>query len=60
MSLTQSHTFVDIDHEIFSMVILLLRLIQEGLVSVASKSMCTKYILVNCSVKSAQEKVWLG
>ena len=40
-----SHTFVEIDHEIFSMVILLLPLIQEGLVSVTRESMCMKYWL---------------
>ena len=40
-----SHTFVDIDHEIISMVILLLPLIQEGLLSVTHESMCTKYWL---------------
>ena len=41
----QYHTFVEIDHEIISMVILLLPLIQEGLVAVTSEStcMCTKY-----------------
>ena len=39
----RSHTFVEIDREIFSTVILLLRLIQEGqsLLSVARESMCT-------------------
>ena len=37
-----SHTFVETDHEIFSMVILL-PLIQEVLVSVSSESICTKY-----------------
>ena len=41
----RSHTFVEIDNEIFSMDILLLPLIQEGLVSVISESMCTKYWL---------------
>ena len=40
----RSHTFVVIDHEIFSMVILLL-LIQEGVLSVTSESMCTEYWL---------------
>ena len=40
--LAQSHTFVEIDYEIFSIVFLVL-LIQEGLVSVTSESMCTKY-----------------
>ena len=41
----QSHTFVKIENEIISLVILLLLLIQEGLLSVASESMCTKYWL---------------
>ena len=36
----------EIDHEIFSMVVLFLLLIQEGQLSVSDKSMCT--ILVNC------------
>ena len=40
--LAQSHTFVEIDHEIFSMVIILdLWLIQDGLLSVTRESMCT-------------------
>ena len=43
--LTWSHTFVEIDCEIFSLVILLHPLIQEGLVSVTSKRMCKKYWL---------------
>ena len=38
----QSHTFVEIDHEIISTVILLLPLIQEGLLSVTSQSMCMR------------------
>ena len=37
------HTFVEIDHEIFSTVSLLLPLIQEGLLSVSRESMCTEY-----------------
>ena len=37
----QSHTFLEIDHEIISMIILLLTLIQEGLLSVTSERMCT-------------------
>ena len=37
-----SHTFEENDHEIISTVILLLPLIQEGLLSVISKSMCMK------------------
>ena len=47
--LTWSHTFV---HEIISTVILLVLLIQEGLLSVTSECMFTKYSLV----KLAQEK----
>ena len=35
----------EIDYEIISTVILLLLLIQEGLLSVTSESMCTKYWL---------------
>ena len=40
-----SHTFIEIDYEIISTVIFLLSPIQEGLSSVASKSMCMKYWL---------------
>ena len=39
----RSHTFVEIDHKIISMVIHLLLLIQEGLLSFSSENMCTKY-----------------
>ena len=39
------HSFVEIDHEIFSAVILSLPLIQEGQLSVSGERMCT--ILVN-------------
>ena len=41
----RQHSFVEIDHEIFSKVILSLPLIQEGQLSVSDKRMCT--ILVN-------------
>ena len=41
----RQHSFVKIDHEIFSTVILSLPLIQEGQLSVSGKRMCT--ILVN-------------
>ena len=41
----RQHSFVEIDHEIFSAVILSLPLIQEGHLSVAGERMCT--ILVN-------------
>ena len=40
-----THTFMEIDHEITSMIILLLPLIHEGLLSVTRESMCTKYWL---------------
>ena len=43
--LDRQHSLVEIDHEIFSMVILSLLLIQEGQLSVSGKRMCT--ILVN-------------
>ena len=42
---TRPHTFVEICHKIISTVILLLPLIQDGLLSVISKSMCTEYWL---------------
>ena len=38
----RSHTFMEFDHKIIFNVILLLPLIQEGLLSVTSESMCTK------------------
>ena len=37
----RQHTFVEIDHEIFSTVILSLLLIQEGQLSVSCERMCT-------------------
>ena len=52
----RQYSFVEIDHEIFSMVILFLPLIQEGQLSVSGERICT--ILVNhlaCPVN-----VWLG
>ena len=42
----RQHSFMETDHEIFSMIILSLPLIQEGQLSVSGKRMCT--ILVNC------------
>ena len=41
----RQHSFVEIDHEIFSTVILPLPLIQEGQLSVSGERMCT--IMVN-------------
>ena len=42
---TQLYTFVEIDHDIISTVILFLPLIQEGILSITSERMCTKYCL---------------
>ena len=42
----RQHSFVEINHEIFSTVILSLPLIQEGQLSVSGERMCT--ILFNC------------
>ena len=42
----RQHSFVEIDREIFSAVILSLPLIQEGQLSVSGERMCT--ILINC------------
>ena len=41
----RQHSFMEIDHEIFSTVVLSLPLIQEGQLSVSGERMCT--ILVN-------------
>ena len=46
------HTLVEVDHEIFSAVILLLLLIQEALLSVTSESICTEYWLTTQSEHS--------
>ena len=53
--LAQWHTFLEIDHEIFSMVILLL-LFQERLMSVTSESMCAKYCMVKPPSQACPEK----
>ena len=37
----EQHSFMDIDHEIFSTTILTLLLIQEGHLSVSGERMCT-------------------
>ena len=50
-------TLVEIDHEIISMTILPLLLIQEGQLSVTGASMCTKYWLTAQGTKPPQEKV---
>ena len=55
----QQHSFVEIDHEIFSTVILSLPLIQEGQLSVSVERICT--LLVNRSEDLAcPVNVWLG
>ena len=55
----RQHSFVEIDHEVFSMVILSLPLIQEGQLSVSGERMCT--ILVNrLEDKACPVNVWLG
>ena len=41
----QQHSFVEIDHEIFSTIILSLPLIQEGQLSVSGKRMCTILVI---------------
>ena len=53
----RQHSFVEIDHEIFSTVILSLPLIQEGQLSVSGEIMCT--ILVN-RLEACPVNVWLG
>ena len=54
---TGSHTFMEIDHEIFFTVMLLLQLIQEVLLL---KSKYVQEVLVYGLVKLPEEKVWLG
>ena len=53
----RQHSFVEIDHEIFSMVVLSLPLIQEGQLSVSGERMCT--VLVNC-FEACPVNMWLG
>ena len=59
----QSHTFVELDHEIISTVILLpsAESFKKGCCQLQAK-VCTKVheVLVNGLFKLAQEKVWLG
>ena len=55
----RQHSVIEIDHEIFSTVILSLLLIQEGQLSFSGERMCT--ILVNLLEDYAYPvKVWLG
>ena len=55
-----SHTFVEIDHEMISTVILLLSLIHSRRVVVSYKRKYVHDLLVKHLFKPAQEKVWLG
>ena len=52
-----SNTFMEIDREIISMVILLLTLIQEGFLSVTSKSIHTKYWFIALSGAALEKSV---
>ena len=55
----RQHSFVEIDHEIFSTVIISLPLIQEGQLSVSGERMCT--ILVNrLEDLACPVNMWLG
>ena len=55
----RSYTFVEIDHEIITTVILLLSAYLRRVV-VNYKQKYVHEVLVNCLVNLAQEKVWLG
>ena len=54
-----SHTFQDIDHEIISMAILLPSTDSRRVV-VSYKQKYVHEVLVNCLVKLAWKKMWLG
>ena len=56
------HTFVDIDHEIISTVILLpsAESFKKGCCQLQAKVCAQSTGMVNCLFKLAQEKVWLG
>ena len=54
----RSHTFVEIDHEMISTVILLLPLIHSRRVVVSCKRKYVHELLVNRLFKPGQEKVW--
>ena len=58
--LARYHTFVEIDYEIISTVILLLPLIYSRRVVVSYKRKYVHKLLVNRLLKPAQEKVWLS
>ena len=54
----RSHTFMEIDHEIISTIILLLN--HSRRVVVSYKRKYVHKVLVNCLFKLAQENLWLG
>ena len=56
----RSHTFVEIDHEIISTVILLPLLIYSRRAVVSYRRKYVHELLVNRLFKPAKEKVWLG
>ena len=56
----RSHTFVEIDHEIISTVILLPPADHSRRVVVSYKRKYVHELLVNRLFKPAEEKVWLG
>ena len=58
--LARPHTFVELDHEIISKVILLPSPESFKKVVVSYKRKYVHEVLVNCLFKLAQEKVWLG
>ena len=57
--LAQSHTFVEIGHEILSTTILLLST-DSRMVDVSYKWKSVHKVLVNRLIKLAQNKMWLG
>ena len=55
----RQHSFVEIDHEIFSTVILSLPLIHEGQLSVCGERMCA-ILVYRLEDKACPVNVWLG
>ena len=55
----RQHSFMEIDREIFSMVILSFPLIQEGQLSVSGEIMC-KILVNHLEDLACPVKVWLG
>ena len=56
----RSHTFMEIDHDLISTVILLPSAESSRRVVVSYKRKYVHEVLVNCLFKHAQEKMWLG